>query len=213
MASKRRASSRRDFPIGAELFYTAPVEQRLPKGCRLITLPVRGDERGSLIALERSTGVPFGIERVYFIFDTQAGVARGFHAHRQLRQLVATMAGGCTLILDDGEQRMELHLDRRDVAVEIGFADCDGTRGIVHHGVNGLLVSGSGDRSANLADAMARLMGSPKERKRLGDAARVAKFDTIDTIADQWEVLLRTVATGSIARGETKPKLGEAHRR
>ena len=116
----RLDSCPRGFPISAELSYTAAVEQELPKGCRVVTLPVRGDERGSLIALERSTGVPFGIERVYFIFDTQAGVARGFHAHRQLRQLVATMAGGCTMVLDDGEQRTELRLDRRDIAVEIG---------------------------------------------------------------------------------------------
>jgi dTDP-4-dehydrorhamnose 3,5-epimerase len=30
------------------------------------------------------------------------------------------MAGGCTMILDDGERRTELRLDRRDIAVEIG---------------------------------------------------------------------------------------------
>src|SRR5689334_16492932 len=95
----------------------------------------------------------------------------------------------------------------------IGFADCDGPREIVHHGVNGLLVAGTGDRSANLADAMARLMDSPKERKRLGDAGRPAKFDTIDTITDQWERLLGTVANGNFAGGETEPKLAEEHRR
>jgi len=95
----------------------------------------------------------------------------------------------------------------------IAFADCDGPRETVHHGVNGLLASGTGDRSANLAEAMGRLMDSPKERKRLGDAGRVAKFDTIDTIVDEWEALLGTVATASTRMGETKPKLGEAHRR
>jgi dTDP-4-dehydrorhamnose 3,5-epimerase len=120
MASHSSGSDLAGLPEARFSPYTAVVEKALPKGCRLITLPVRGDERGSLIALERSTGVPFGIERVYFIFDTQTGVARGFHAHRQLRQLVATMAGGCTMILDDGERRTELRLDRRDIAVEIG---------------------------------------------------------------------------------------------
>ena len=95
----------------------------------------------------------------------------------------------------------------------VGFADCDGPREMVHHGVNGLLVSGSGDRSANLADAVARLMDSPTERKRLGDAGRAAKFHTIDTIADDWERLLDRVARGKLAIGETEPKLGEAHRR
>jgi len=95
----------------------------------------------------------------------------------------------------------------------IGFADCAGTRELVHHGVNGILVPGTGDRSANLAEAIARLMDSPKERKRLGDAARTVRFDTIDTIVDEWEALLGTVATGDLATGDANPKLREAHRR
>jgi glycosyltransferase involved in cell wall biosynthesis len=95
----------------------------------------------------------------------------------------------------------------------LAFADCDGAREIVHHGVNGLLVGGSGDRTANLAEAMARLMDSPDERQRLGDAGRGAKFDSIESIVNDWEALLGAVAGGTVAMGETKPKLGEAHRR
>jgi dTDP-4-dehydrorhamnose 3,5-epimerase len=96
------------------------VEQDLPEGCRRISLPVRGDARGSLVSLEQATGVPFEIARVYFVFDTQPGVSRGFHAHRQLRQLVFCVAGSCTMVLDDGRARSELRLDRPEVAVEIG---------------------------------------------------------------------------------------------
>lgn len=96
------------------------MEQDLPEGCRRISLPVRGDARGSLISLERATGVPFEIARVYFVFDTQPGVSRGFHAHRQLRQLVFCVAGSCNMVLDDGRARSELRLDRPEVAVEIG---------------------------------------------------------------------------------------------
>lgn len=82
--------------------------------------PVRGDERGSLVALERATGVPFDVARVYFIYGTQPGVSRGFHAHRQLRQLAVCVAGSCTMILDDGKQRAELRLDEPELGVEIG---------------------------------------------------------------------------------------------
>jgi len=96
------------------------VERNLPEGCRLISLSVRGDERGSLIPLERATGVPFDIARVYFIYGTQPGVSRGFHAHRQLRQLAICIAGSCTMVLDDGRKRTELRLDRPDAALEIG---------------------------------------------------------------------------------------------
>ena len=100
--------------------YTAGVERNLPQGCRLIPLPVRGDERGSLIPLERATGVPFDIARAYFIYNTQPGVSRGFHAHRSLRQLAFSIAGSCTMIVDDGSQRVEIRLDRPDLALEIG---------------------------------------------------------------------------------------------
>ena len=96
------------------------MEQNLPEGCRLHSLRVKGDERGSLIALERATGVPFDVARVYFIYETQPGVSRGFHAHRNLRQLAMCVAGSCTMILDDGEQRTELRLERPDTALEIG---------------------------------------------------------------------------------------------
>jgi dTDP-4-dehydrorhamnose 3,5-epimerase len=118
--SWRLDSCPRGFPISAELSYTAAVERELPKGCRLITLQVRGDERGSLIALERATGVPFDVARVYFIYETQPGVSRGFHAHRDLRQLAVCVSGSCTMVLDDGKQRTQLRLDRPDTALEIG---------------------------------------------------------------------------------------------
>jgi len=96
------------------------VERNLPKGCRLLALQVKGDQRGSLIPLERATGVPFDIARVYFIYGTQPGVSRGFHAHYRLRQVAVCVAGSCTMILDNGRDRTELHLDQPDHGIEIG---------------------------------------------------------------------------------------------
>src|SRR4051812_8026629 len=86
----------------------------VPANCRLVELEVRGDERGSLIALEAATGVPFAIERVYYIFGTRAGVVRGLHAHHALTQWAVCLAGACTMLLDDGRQRSEVRLDRPD---------------------------------------------------------------------------------------------------
>ncbi|EGT5735162.1 WxcM-like domain-containing protein, partial [Cronobacter dublinensis subsp. dublinensis] len=50
---------------------------------QIIPLQKHGDARGSLIALEEQKNVPFSIKRVYYMFDTQQGVRRGFHAHKQ----------------------------------------------------------------------------------------------------------------------------------
>lgn len=43
---------------------------------------IKGDERGSLIALEQNKNIPFVIKRMYNICGTKDGVKRGFHAHQ-----------------------------------------------------------------------------------------------------------------------------------
>lgn len=89
-------------------------------GCRTIALEVKGDDRGSLIALESSIGIPFAIERVYYVFATKPGVSRGFHAHWKLRQWAVCLSGECTMLLDDGAARTHIKLDRPELALEIG---------------------------------------------------------------------------------------------
>lgn len=91
----------------------------LPHGCSLTELPVKGDERGSLIALEGLRDVPFPIARAYFVYGTRPGVDRGFHAHRATRQYAVAVAGGCTMLLDDGDERSSVRLDRPDLGLTI----------------------------------------------------------------------------------------------
>lgn len=86
----------------------------------IIDLPVLGDERGSLVALEAQQNIPFAIARVYYIFGTQPGVARGFHAHRRLQQVAVAVSGACTMVLDDGHERREVRLDDPARGVYIG---------------------------------------------------------------------------------------------
>ncbi|CAG8871242.1 hypothetical protein PS627_04365 [Pseudomonas fluorescens] len=75
------------------------------------TFRIIGDERGSLVSLECGSSIPFNVKRVYYIFDTQAEVSRGFHAHRDLQQLAICVAGSCRMTLDDGKSRQDVHLD------------------------------------------------------------------------------------------------------
>lgn len=81
---------------------------------RWIDLPQLGDERGSLIAIEGERNIPFTIKRVYYIYGTSSGVARGFHAHYHLQQVVVCVSGKCRMILDDGKSREDVWLDSRD---------------------------------------------------------------------------------------------------
>ena len=92
----------------------------LPPGCRLIPLAVRGDERGSLIAIEASIDVPFAIARVYYVYATTPGTTRGLHAHRALNQLAVAVAGSCTMLLDDGTNKVSVRLDDPSVGLTMG---------------------------------------------------------------------------------------------
>lgn len=78
---------------------------------RLIDFKCLGDDRGSLVALESGKDIPFNIKRVYYIFGTKAGVARGFHAHKALKQVAVCVSGSCRFILDDGKHKEEVILD------------------------------------------------------------------------------------------------------
>ncbi len=69
-----------------------------------------GDNRGSLIALEENHNVPFDVKRVYYIFGTKENVRRGFHAHKNLKQLAICVSGSCTFLLDDGNQKEHINL-------------------------------------------------------------------------------------------------------
>ena len=66
-----------------------------------------GDDRGQLVALEigKEHNVPFDIKRIYYIYHTEIGVSRGFHAHKQLRQVAICVSGSCRMVLDDGHDR------------------------------------------------------------------------------------------------------------
>ena len=87
---------------------------------KFIDFPALGDERGSLVALESEKTVPFPIKRVYYIFGTNAGVSRGFHAHKRLQQVALCITGKCRMILDDGRQRNEVWLDSPNKGLIIG---------------------------------------------------------------------------------------------
>lgn len=78
---------------------------------KIINFKTNGDDRGSLIAIENNHNIPFDIKRVYYIFDTKEGVRRGFHAHKNLKQLAICVSGSCKFLLDDGKIKEDLELN------------------------------------------------------------------------------------------------------
>ena len=87
---------------------------------RLIEMNVHGDSRGKLVSLESMKDVPFEIKRVYYMFDTLPNESRGFHAHKDLEQVIIAMDGACRFVLDDGKKKEIVLLNRPDVGLYIG---------------------------------------------------------------------------------------------
>ena len=78
---------------------------------KIYNFPPHGDDRGQLVAIETGKDIPFPIRRVYYIYDTLTDVRRGFHAHRNLEQILICVSGSCKIHLDDGSSTAEVVLD------------------------------------------------------------------------------------------------------
>ena len=76
------------------------------------TFQPHGDHRGQLVALEELKDIPFDIKRVYYMYDTKEGVARGFHAHKNLEQILICVHGSCKILLDNGTEKTTVPLDK-----------------------------------------------------------------------------------------------------
>lgn len=71
-----------------------------------------GDDRGQLVSLEEFNDIPFEIKRVYYMYDTGKGVRRGFHAHKNLKQILICIHGSCKILLDNGTEKKIVLLEK-----------------------------------------------------------------------------------------------------
>lgn len=85
-----------------------------------IEFPVVNDHRGNLCFIEGGEHIPFAIERVYYLFDVPGGAERGGHAHEELEQIIVAMSGSFDLVLDDGNEKKRVHLNRSHYGVYVG---------------------------------------------------------------------------------------------
>ncbi|EOJ9649213.1 MULTISPECIES: sugar 3,4-ketoisomerase [Enterobacter] len=84
-----------------------------------IPLQMHGDERGLLVAIEENRHIPFNIKRVYYMYDTQTKVRRGYHAHKKTTQVAIVLKGSCKFLFDDGYTKQDITLDNPAVGLLI----------------------------------------------------------------------------------------------
>lgn len=89
-------------------------------GCQIVrikTIPTV--EAGELSFFEGKKDIPFDIKRIYYISKVPEGIRRGFHAHRNLQQLLFCPYGKIQLILENRDTREEVELSDPSVGVLI----------------------------------------------------------------------------------------------
>lgn len=80
--------------------------------CNVVSLPKHTRPNGNLTVAEGNISVPFDIRRVYYLYDIPAGEERGGHAHKQLQQFLIAVSGSFDVIIDDGDNRRTITLNR-----------------------------------------------------------------------------------------------------
>lgn len=82
------------------------------RNVKLYELPLVNDLRGSLTVAQYAETLPFVPNRVFLVFDVPGKDVRGEHAHRTCHQFLICVKGSCAVVVDDGENRAEIMLDR-----------------------------------------------------------------------------------------------------
>lgn len=83
----------------------------------LIELSIKGDERGSLVAIEQNRDIPFSIKRVFHIFGTKPGTPRGKHSHFVTKQFLVAVSGSCKVTLDNGNAKTTYELNQPNIGL------------------------------------------------------------------------------------------------
>ena len=87
---------------------------------RLVVLPERLDERGSLVVIEGGREIQFAIQRAFFLYDVPTGATRGGHAHRSLQEFIIALSGSFSIVVDDGARRSRHLLDDPGLGLYVG---------------------------------------------------------------------------------------------
>jgi hypothetical protein len=80
--------------------------------CSVVELGKIDNNQGNLSVVQSGMNVPFDIKRVFYLYDVPGGEARGAHAHKQCHQFLVAVSGSFEVVLDDGNNKRTVVLNR-----------------------------------------------------------------------------------------------------
>lgn len=102
-----------------ELIPSKPLEQFSVEGVTSHEFPSYEDMRGRLSVGNFVNDVPFQVRRFFFVYDVPGKYVRGEHAHKACHQFLICVSGRLTVMLDDGQHRDEMAMERPSLGVYV----------------------------------------------------------------------------------------------
>ena len=87
--------------------------------CNLIELEKIHNRAGNITVIESNSNLPFNVKRIFFLYDVPGGAERGGHAHYSLHQFMVAASGCFDVILDDGNNKKVVQLNRPNCGILI----------------------------------------------------------------------------------------------
>lgn len=91
----------------------------LKEKCPVLQFSDLGDERGKLVVIEGGSSIPFDIQRVFYMYGSDAEVVRGQHANRESEFVLINVAGQSKVRITDGTEELIVELNRPMMGVYI----------------------------------------------------------------------------------------------
>lgn len=85
----------------------------------LIYLSKIKNRAGNITSVENEKDIPFAVKRIFYLYDIPGGESRGGHAHKTCHQLLVAASGSFEILLDDGNTKRQILLNRPDIALHI----------------------------------------------------------------------------------------------
>ena len=104
----------------AQIVNLAAGSQELPVSkAKIFEFPEIFDLRGKLTFAETPGDLPFVPKRFFLVYEVPGKDVRGEHAHKELHQFLICVKGSCAVVVDDGQNRFEVALDRPTLGLHV----------------------------------------------------------------------------------------------
>lgn len=86
---------------------------KLTEQYKILNFKDLGDERGNLVVIEGGgIDIPFEINRVFYIYGSDATVVRGQHANLETEFVLINVSGSSKVRVDNGEESAVVELNK-----------------------------------------------------------------------------------------------------